>query len=176
MSGTEKFPMLVIGKSANPRCFKNKEVPVKYRANSKAWMTGDIFEEVLKTWDRQLGSQGRKVLLFLDNCSAHPSKVKLDNIRMVFFPPNTTARSQVGFPTRDHYNLMLLANGSGHHPESEAALQEVPPASSNCSHGWRHRIQVQPARLFVSRPKCVGSGERDDDQELLRKGSIRGGG
>lgn len=38
-SGTEKRKLLVIGKSANPRCFKNKFLPVKYKANSKAWMT-----------------------------------------------------------------------------------------------------------------------------------------
>lgn len=43
MSGSEKLPLLVIGKSANPRAFKNKEVPVAYKANKKAWMSGRIF-------------------------------------------------------------------------------------------------------------------------------------
>lgn len=43
MSGTEKLPLLVIGKSAKPRCFKNKEPPVQYKANQKAWMTGKFF-------------------------------------------------------------------------------------------------------------------------------------
>lgn len=43
MSGTEKLPLLVIGKSAKPRAFKNKEVPIAYKANKKAWMTGRIF-------------------------------------------------------------------------------------------------------------------------------------
>lgn len=94
MSGTEKFPLLVIGKSAKPRCFKNKDVPLNYRSNSKAWMTAALFEETLKTWDLKLKQKGRKVLLFLDNCSAHPSDVELNNIQMAFFPPNTTARSQ----------------------------------------------------------------------------------
>ena len=46
MSGSEKWPLLVIGKSRNPRCFKNVEtLPVSYKANRKAWMTGDMFEE-----------------------------------------------------------------------------------------------------------------------------------
>ncbi|VDO38331.1 unnamed protein product [Heligmosomoides polygyrus] len=41
MSGTEKMPLLVIGKSRSPRCFKNASVPVDYEANQKAWMTGE---------------------------------------------------------------------------------------------------------------------------------------
>lgn len=39
MTGTEKLPLLVIGKSANPRCFKNKNIPMKYEHNQKSWMT-----------------------------------------------------------------------------------------------------------------------------------------
>jgi len=36
MSGTEKIPILVIGKSANPRCFKNvKTLPTQYTSNKK---------------------------------------------------------------------------------------------------------------------------------------------
>ena len=46
MSGSEKWPLLVIGKSRNPRCFKNvKTLPVSFKANHKAWMTADMFEE-----------------------------------------------------------------------------------------------------------------------------------
>lgn len=43
-NGTEKVPLLVIGKSAKPRCFKNRTVPVDYLANKRAWMTGKIFK------------------------------------------------------------------------------------------------------------------------------------
>jgi hypothetical protein len=112
MSGTEKLPLLVIGKSAKPRAFKNKEVPVAYKANRKAWMTGevsccwplalmllflaDIFETWLKQWDRKLKRDRRKVLLYLDNFSGH-SKINLDQITVKFLPPNTTAASQVWF-------------------------------------------------------------------------------
>nr|XP_039266303.1 tigger transposable element-derived protein 4-like [Styela clava] len=55
MSGSEKFPLLAIGSSQKPRAFKNKEIPVKYKANSKAWMTVKLFEEVLREWNRRLG-------------------------------------------------------------------------------------------------------------------------
>ena len=51
MSGTEKFPLLAIGKSNRPRDFKNKVIPVKYKANRKAWMTAKLFEDVLREWN-----------------------------------------------------------------------------------------------------------------------------
>jgi hypothetical protein len=36
MSGTDKLPMFVIGKSQNPRCFKNvKSLPTEYVTNKK---------------------------------------------------------------------------------------------------------------------------------------------
>jgi hypothetical protein len=39
-----ELPMFVIGKSKNPRCFKNvKSLPTEYVANKKAWMTSEIF-------------------------------------------------------------------------------------------------------------------------------------
>ena len=39
MSGSEKLPLLVIGKFAKPRCFKNaRSIPVQYEANKRAWM------------------------------------------------------------------------------------------------------------------------------------------
>ena len=44
----EKLKPLVIGKSKNPRCFKNVRIgnlPVHYMANKKAWMTSQIFCE-----------------------------------------------------------------------------------------------------------------------------------
>ena len=68
MSG-QKSRLLVIGKSRNPRCFKNvKNLPVDYFSNTTAWMTSTILEEWLITWDRALN---RDILLLIDNCPAH---------------------------------------------------------------------------------------------------------
>lgn len=45
MDGSDKLPLLVIGKFQNPRCFKNvKTLPTKYDSNTKAWMTGKLFK------------------------------------------------------------------------------------------------------------------------------------
>jgi len=92
MSGSEKLPLLVIGKSANPRCFKNvKSLPVDYRANKKAWMTGEMFEEWVVSFDKKIKKKKRKVLLFVDNCPAHVDVQNLTATKLVFLPPNTTS-------------------------------------------------------------------------------------
>ena len=113
MSGTEKFPLLAVGKSNRPRAFKNKEIPVKYGANSKAWMTAKLFEDVLRAWDGRLGQQGRRVLLCLDNFSGHPPELQLYNIQLLFFPTNTTSHSQsmdqgIIENLKRHYKKILL--------------------------------------------------------------------
>jgi hypothetical protein len=71
--------------------------------------------------DKRVGRDGRKILLFLDNCSAHP-KIKLENIELKFLPPNTTAASQVNLLLINLIISFILAYGSGHHPKSQSSL------------------------------------------------------
>ncbi|XP_039747898.1 tigger transposable element-derived protein 4 [Pararge aegeria] len=112
MSGTEKRKLLVIGKSKNPRCFKNiKQLPVTYKANNSAWMTSQIFEEEVRKWDAELKS--RKILLLVDNCPAHPIISNLRNIELAFFPANTTSILQpmdqsVIKSLKGHYRRKML--------------------------------------------------------------------
>ncbi|GBC48699.2 CENP-B homolog protein 2-like [Rhizophagus irregularis DAOM 181602=DAOM 197198] len=53
--GSHKLPPLIIGKYANPRCFKNVNIynlPMTYQNNAKAWMLITIFQEWLREFDR----------------------------------------------------------------------------------------------------------------------------
>ena len=154
MSSSEKFPLLAIGSSKKPCAFKNKEIPGKYKANSKAWMTAKLFEEVLREWDRRLGQQGRRVLLCLDNFSGHP-EIQLENIQLLFFPPNkfSTDRSE-------------------NHREPQATLQEDPAASWTQGHGGGKGVRVHIARRFAYRSPCLGAGQRVNDQKLLQEGKF----
>ena len=43
----------------------------------------------------QLKNRKRKILLFVDNCCAHPH-IELTNMKVMFLPPNTTSRMQPG--------------------------------------------------------------------------------
>jgi hypothetical protein len=95
MSGEWEKPF-VISKSVKRRCFKNMDVTkfgVDWRSNRKAWMTREIMMEWLEQLDRKMICQSRKVLLFLDNAASHPD-FKLQNVKIVFLPPNVTSVSQ----------------------------------------------------------------------------------
>ncbi|GBM97211.1 Tigger transposable element-derived protein 4 [Araneus ventricosus] len=78
MNGSEKLKPLMIGKSKKPTCFAGvKFFPMNYEANTKAWMTGELFVNWLKALDRKMACQKRKIVLFIDNCEAHPSAIIL---------------------------------------------------------------------------------------------------
>ena len=92
----EKLEPLIIGKSANPRCFRGinvRTLNIRYESNRRAWMTRDIFVAWLKSLNNKFRRQNRKILLFVDNCSAHPD-IQLSNIKLKFLPPNTTSKLQ----------------------------------------------------------------------------------
>ncbi|OUC40836.1 DDE superfamily endonuclease [Trichinella nativa] len=95
-SGTEMLKPLVIGKAKNPRCFKNvRTFPCTYHANSNSWMTMAIFESFLRMLDTKMRSMKRKILLFIDQCPAHPADTSyLSHVKVVFFPSNCTSHLQ----------------------------------------------------------------------------------
>ena len=93
----EKLKPLVIAKSRQPRCFKgidSSKLPVHYKFNKKSWMNSSIFEVWIKTVDRKMKRERRKILMFVDNAPSHP-KMKLENVKLVFLPPNTTSKTNL---------------------------------------------------------------------------------
>ena len=59
----EKLTPLVIGRSANPRCFRGVTacLPVTYAANKKASMTSDLFQSRLNTVNIKMKSENRSI-------------------------------------------------------------------------------------------------------------------
>ena len=93
MTGTDKLPLMVIGKSKNPRAFNNMTVPVEYHSNKKAWITSILFENWLRNLDKRMGCEKRKIALIVDDCPAHP-KLELKNVNLIFLPSNTASHTQ----------------------------------------------------------------------------------
>lgn len=101
MDGSDKQTPWIIGKAEKPRRLKSvhkmevRDLPVKYAATAKAWMTTDLWDHILSRWNRRLAKAGRKIVLFADNASCHGGgTLRYSNIRLEFLPPNTTALIQ----------------------------------------------------------------------------------
>ncbi|GBO21225.1 hypothetical protein AVEN_19292-1 [Araneus ventricosus] len=84
--------LLAIGKAAKPQNLEVKKLPVIWKSNKKAWMTAAIMEEWLKTLNAKMKNE-RHILLFSDNATCH-LHIKLSNIKLAWFPPNTTSVTQ----------------------------------------------------------------------------------
>lgn len=100
----DKEDVWLIARSKNPRCLKNinrQLLRIQYRYNKSKWMTGIIMEEYLRWFNNKMCSQGRKVLLLMDNFSGHELGVQLvggkqglSNVQIEWLPPNTTSHWQ----------------------------------------------------------------------------------
>jgi len=93
--GSDKLPILVIGKYAKPRVFKNvKTLPLLYSANKKAWMTSSEWEKYVNCLEKKFKKESRHVVFIIDNAPPHLPIEKLQNIEIIYLPPNTTAICQ----------------------------------------------------------------------------------
>jgi len=100
-SGNHQLPLMIIGKSKNPRCFRNEILPkVHYRSSKNAWQTRllfkEWFEKVFKPEVTEFLEKKNlpvKAILLLDNASCHED-LSTEDFQIIFFPPNTTALIQ----------------------------------------------------------------------------------
>jgi len=103
---------LVIGKAAKPRCFRNLDIqklPIEGRSNKKAWMTSQIMEEWLTSFNGRIKMQNRHVLLFLDNTTCHPH---------IYTYIQTFQCATCLVPSKHHQ--CFSTNGSEHHSECQS--------------------------------------------------------
>lgn len=85
----------VIVALSTPRCFKIvKQLPTEYTANTRVWMTVDLFKQYLTTWNNKLVHQQCKILVVVVNCPGHTCNITLTNLTVKFLLPNTTLKLQ----------------------------------------------------------------------------------
>lgn len=96
-TGEAKVPMAIIGKSKNPRCFRNRPPPVKYFSQANAWSDSTTF----KTWFHEvflpfiLRHTCEPVLLIMDGCASHGELVDpRGQVETITYLPNVTSRYQ----------------------------------------------------------------------------------
>ena len=57
-------------------------------------MDSEIFADYMRKLDTKFDVEGRKIVLIIDNCPAHPNVDNLKAIQLVFSRPNTTSKIQ----------------------------------------------------------------------------------
>ena len=105
MAGHKLKPVAVYH-ALNPRALKGMDhhyLPVRWYANAKGWMTSAIMQDYVNgklrnELEKYCISEGIpfRILIVLDNASSHPPHLAdlCPNIKVVFFPPNTTSLLQ----------------------------------------------------------------------------------
>ena len=86
----DKEKLLLNWKSEKPRALKGVDMsrlPVVYKAQKKAWMTGHIFCSWIKEFNNKMKLAGSKTLMFMDNASVHKSTdgLELKAVELAFF-------------------------------------------------------------------------------------------
>jgi DDE superfamily endonuclease./Tc5 transposase DNA-binding domain./CENP-B N-terminal DNA-binding domain. len=104
--GDFKCKPLLVYHSHTPRALKGirlQNLPVHWRSNKKAWVTGKLFEDwflncfcvEVEQYCHESGI-AFKALLVLDNAPGHPAHLNdlHPNVRVMFLPPNSTSLIQ----------------------------------------------------------------------------------
>ncbi|XP_021341643.1 tigger transposable element-derived protein 4-like [Mizuhopecten yessoensis] len=89
MTGTDKLPLLVIGKEDNPFHSGNHTSLascLKYVSTENVFMTSEIFTNWILDLDMKFHEKNRKVTLILDRNAVHPAIEGLKAISLVFVP------------------------------------------------------------------------------------------
>ena len=92
--GSAKVDVAIVGKAKNPRCFRDRDCPLKYISQANAWSDAATF---LKWWQQVFLSFIRRwthlpVLLLVDGWSSRSDLVDdRGQVAVMRFPPNCTS-------------------------------------------------------------------------------------
>lgn len=116
MDGSEKLPLLVVGKSDNTQCFNSvTKLAIDYEYNKNSRVTSTSFDKWLRKVNQKFKNQNRFVVMIVDNCSAHSNVEYLSNINLIVLPLNSPPKTQpmnqgVIQSLKTNYRQMLVQN------------------------------------------------------------------
>ena len=181
---SERLPIWFIGTAKRPKAFtaagiNTENLGCVWRSNKKAWVTAVIFKEWLLWFDKMMA--GRKVVLLMDNLSAHETAFKdigshLQNTLIIWLPSNSTTPyqplDQGIIPTwkaywKRQWILYILAEfDRGFNPVSTmTVLQALRWAIS----AWNIDLKSDTIRRCFKRALSIENAGEIEDQELLNE-------
>ena len=143
-TGAYKSKLLIIGKFSKPQCLKNielKNLPATYRSGPNAWMNFCIFQEFLISFNNEMIMKNKRVLLILDNFSAHVAAANannLSNITIQFIRPNLTS------------TLQPCDGGIIHSFKAKYRKMFLEKLSHDCMHDKRNKFTLKDALIMAS--------------------------
>ena len=128
-----------------------------------------LFQEWITAWDAALAKDRRKILLLVDNCTAHPHIDTLKNIRLEFLPANTTSLIQpmdqgVIKNLKTFYRKELVQM-------TVAAIEDNLASSSSTATDISSKVTLLDTRRFVA--KSWRQVKADTIANCFRKGDFR---
>ncbi|XP_050069536.1 tigger transposable element-derived protein 4-like [Anopheles maculipalpis] len=92
ITGTEKLPILVIGRTKWPELLEDKQNPsVRYEINAKAWITAPIFLEWLTELNDKMVANERQIVLLVNQLPVPVILPRLANVKIVTHPSKFTS-------------------------------------------------------------------------------------
>ena len=173
----EKIPIFVIGKSNKLRCFKwIKSTPCRYRAQNKNWMDSKLFEKWVREQDRKFVLEGRKVVLVIDNCTAHPNIENLKSITLLSYPKYNLF---VAYGSRTHSIVEVQVPHSNNQDDHKCYRQwktmpsiSILEAMKVQAHSWSEVSESTIINCFRKAGFKEGVSDEDDDPFSAFKSSI----
>lgn len=107
-------------------------------------MTLKVFEDFVRKLDKQMKTQKRKIILFVDQCTAHID-LKLKNVRVEFFPANCTSKLQ---PC--DLEVMVIRSFKVAYGKRLVQKTLIEMEKGNLADASKQRINVLEAMHFIS--------------------------
>lgn len=171
-SGTEKLPLMVIGKFQHPRSLRNvKSLPAKYQHEQNAWMTAELFEDFMLTMNKKFEKEKRFVLVVVETSGIHSSSLvpKLTNIQLVIQQPKSPSPLRHGIVKnlKNFYRKEVVIKeveiiGEGKDAAGEIDVLE---AMKMLAESWENVTREMITKSFAKAGWNQESDEIDDDNE-----------
>jgi len=149
-------------------------------------MRGDIFDEWLRSLNKEMRRKNKKILLLLDNAGVHGKEHdSLSNVTVKYLPPNTTTHLQpldagIIASFKAHYRKLflfhLIDQYDGKIPESKLSLKDAVSflidawsvSANTIENCWQHTGILEEGQV-VAQPFAVEQELQQDVQVLIEQ-------